>query len=266
VAFADGYGLTLAGLALVGVVVAVARRRFTLLALLPFQLALVATYTLFFAEPRYRLPIELLAFPFVTEALAALPELVAAVRRRTRPAFSRALVTLGAAVALLVIWRVATPALLDWGVRLRAAHRWAVTVISVDGRARYLMWAPEPPLRPSSPVAGAPNGVHLRAGGDGPTRVRVALGGGALPAGRYQLGLALATDGATPAEFSLAGTTAVVAPGAPSRLSAPLTHAGGPLTLTAELKATADKLKAPVELTVWISDVVIAPPGGPAIE
>ena len=63
---------------------AVARRRWPLLALLPFQLALVATYTLFFAEPRYRLPIEILAFPFVALALAEIGAGVAAGVRRSR--------------------------------------------------------------------------------------------------------------------------------------------------------------------------------------
>ena len=67
--FADAFGLATAGLALVGVAAAVARRRWTLLALVPFQLAFVATYATFFAEPRYRLPIEMLAFPFVAFAL-----------------------------------------------------------------------------------------------------------------------------------------------------------------------------------------------------
>src|SRR5437667_8615855 len=52
----DVYGWALAGLALAGIVVAVARRRWDLVALVPFQLALAATYTFFFAEPRYRLP------------------------------------------------------------------------------------------------------------------------------------------------------------------------------------------------------------------
>jgi hypothetical protein len=137
-------------------------------------------------------------------------------------------------------------------VRLRAAHRWAVMVIAVDGRARTLMWAPTPPSTAQSPVAGAPNGVHLRAEVERPTRVRVTLGGGPLPAGRYELSLALAADGAAPAEFSIAGSRAAVTPGTPARLTAPFAHAGGPLTLAAELKATA-------AANLWISDVVIAP-------
>ena len=71
-ALADGFGLAVMGLGLGGIALAIARRRFALLALLPFQLALAATYTLFFAEPRYRLPLEMLAFPFVALALGEL--------------------------------------------------------------------------------------------------------------------------------------------------------------------------------------------------
>src|SRR6185503_5955450 len=69
VRFADAFGLVIAGLALAGVVAAIARRRWRLLTLVPFQLAYVATYATFFAEPRYRLPIELLALPFVVLTL-----------------------------------------------------------------------------------------------------------------------------------------------------------------------------------------------------
>ena len=79
--FADGFGLAVAGLALAGLAVAVARRRWGLLALVPFQAALVATYAVFFAEPRYRLPIEMLALPFVALALG---EIVGLARRRWR--------------------------------------------------------------------------------------------------------------------------------------------------------------------------------------
>ncbi len=52
-ALADGFiGLAAMALSLAGIAVAIVRRRWTLLALLPFQLALAATYTIFFAEPR----------------------------------------------------------------------------------------------------------------------------------------------------------------------------------------------------------------------
>ena len=49
-ALADRWGLAIAGLAIAGVAIAAARRRWTLLSLVPFQLALSATYALFFAE------------------------------------------------------------------------------------------------------------------------------------------------------------------------------------------------------------------------
>jgi hypothetical protein len=189
VAFADGYGLALVALALVGMVVAIARRRLALLTLLPFQLALVATYTLFFAEPRYRLPIELLAFPFVTVALAGAPALVGVLRRRERAEVTRALLTLGAALAVVGLWQVATTAVRDVGARLRASHRWAVTMVAVGAGQRTLMWRPIGVLPALSPLAGAPNGVHVRTGGERPTTVELALGGGALPAGSYDLRL-----------------------------------------------------------------------------
>ncbi len=169
------------------------------------------------------------------------------------------------------MWRLATPAVLDWGVRLRAAHRWAVTTIAVDGRTRTLMWAPAAPLPAISPVVGAPNGVHLRADAERPTRLRLALGGGPLPAGDYELRLRLSTDATRAAQLSLGGSTATVAAGAPALLAAPLTHAGGPLTLAAELTVAPDAAPdaaadaapdaapdATRSTTVWASDVVIA--------
>ena len=86
-AVADAFGLAVMGLTLAGIAVALVRRRWTLLALLPFQLALASTYALFFAEPRYRLPLEMLAFPFVALALGELAAfgLAAARRSRERP-------------------------------------------------------------------------------------------------------------------------------------------------------------------------------------
>ena len=83
-AVADAFGLAVMGLALAGIAVALVRRRWTLLALLPFQLALASTYAIFFAEPRYRLPLEMLAFPFVALALGEIAALGLALARRSR--------------------------------------------------------------------------------------------------------------------------------------------------------------------------------------
>ena len=250
VRFADAFGLVIAGLTLAGVAAACARRRWRVLVLVPFQLAYVATYTIFFAEPRYRVPIEMLAFPFVAVALG---EVVAAARaviqrsRRSRPELVRTVKVLGPALLVVVLWRITWPALLDAGTALRARHGWAVTEADLDGRRRLLLWAPAPPLAPQSPLAGSPEGVHVRARADGrPSALRLRLGGGPLPPGRYALHFRLETA-AGPARLTLAGKTADVAPGAPASFDAEIDHPGGPLTLSAATDGG----------TVWITEAAL---------
>jgi 4-amino-4-deoxy-L-arabinose transferase-like glycosyltransferase len=251
----DAFGVAIAGLALAGIGVALARRRWPLLALLPFQLALAATYTVFFAEPRYRIPIEMLAFPFVALALCEVGRAAAALARRARPEALASARALAPALALVVAWRLGWPALIDAGAHLRARHRWAVTLWQVDGHARPCMWrpgaAPTSPTSPSSPILGAPNGVWLRAGARGTAAADVALGAGPLPAGTYALHLEAEASGA-PARLELAaadGTRgAVVAElGRATPLDAIVHHAGGPLRLAATL-AAADGASA-----IWVS-------------
>jgi hypothetical protein len=231
VQLADAFGLSIAALALVGVVTACARRRWRLLALIPFQLAYVATYAVFFAEPRYRLPIELLAFPFVAVALAEIAGFARALLTRSRVDVIHAAKVLGPALVVLVVWRLAWPALLDAGTGLRARHRWAVTEAELDGNRRLLLWGLAPPLAAQSPLAGSPEGVHIHARGDGqPTALRVRLGGVALPAGRYALHLRLEPASGA-ARFSLATKSVDVAAGVPATFDAEIDHVGGPLTL-----------------------------------
>ncbi|HXT99783.1 MAG TPA: hypothetical protein VN903_02245 [Polyangia bacterium] len=270
VRFADAFGLAVAGLALAGVAAACVRRRWRLLALVPFQLAYVATYGLFFAEPRYRLPIELLAFPFVAVALG---EIVSAVRAgvgllssepwkgseppakgssrqsplsptRSRADLLGAAKVLGPALLVIVVWRLAWPVLLDAGTGLRARHRWAVSEAELDGNRRLLLWAAAPPLAAQSPLAGSPEGVHVRARADGQQNaLRLRLGGGPLPAGRYALHFRL-ESGAGPARFALGDTRAEAAAGAPATFDAVINHPGGPLTLAAATEGGA----------IWIGD------------
>jgi len=233
VRFADAFGIAVAGLALAGVVAACARRRWRVLALVPFQLAYVATYTIFFAEPRYRLPIEMLAFPFVAVALGEVVAATRAVIHRSRPDLVRAAKVLGPALLVVVVWRLAWPALLDAGTALRARHGWAVSEADVDGRRRLLLWAPVPPLAPRSPLAGSPEGVHVRVRADErPTELRLRLGGGPLPAGRYALHFRLEAPSG-PARITLAGKSADVAAGVPASFDAEIDHPGGPLNLSA---------------------------------
>ena len=247
---ADAFGLAVAGLALVGIAAAVARRRWTLLALVPFQLAFVATYATFFAEPRYRLPIEMLAFPFAALALGEIFGLFRAALARSVPGLIHAAKALAPALLLVVVWRLGWPALLDAGTSLRARHRWAVSEAELDGRRRLLLWAPAPPLAAWSPLAGSPEGVRVRTDGEGrASPLRLRLGGGPLPAGRYGLHFRLeAASGA--ARFTLADAAANVSAGAPATLDADVTHAGGPLTLSATTSGSAGG-------SVWIGEVIV---------
>jgi hypothetical protein len=156
--------------------------------LVPFQLAFVATYALFFAEPRYRLPIEMLAFPFVAFALGRDRR----PRRAAAVAIARGLVhaakALGPALVVVVVWRVGWPAMLDAGTGPARAPRWAVSEAERGRTPRLLLWAPAPPLAAQSPLAGSPEGVHVRTDGGRPAdALRLRLGGGPLPPARYAL-------------------------------------------------------------------------------
>jgi hypothetical protein len=257
--FADLFGLTVVALSWVGLAVAVARRRWSLLALVPFQLALIATYTAFFAEPRYRLPIEILAFPFVALALGELGGAVRALARWRRPEARPRARALAPAGAMVVVWLLGWPALLGFGQALRARHRWAATEVRIEGptregptregptregptregRTRLLLWKPAPPLAARSPIEGAPNGLHLRTGDDGVARARVRLGEGTLAAGNYRVTLRAAWEAGMPVRACL-GTAGAdgavdVAAGAPVTLEKEIAHAGGPLAFDATL-------------------------------
>jgi hypothetical protein len=255
VALADGFGIAVAALALAGVSAAAMRRRWLLLWLVPIQLALISTYVVFFAEPRYRLPIEILAFPF---AAFALTETVSAVRsalRRSRAGAVAAARGFAPMLAVIVAWRIAWPATIDWGQSLRARHAWAVTEIAVDGRMRTLLWARLPPRAGDSPIAGAPAGVHIQAAPSATTRLRLRLGGGPLPAGDYSL--TLTVEAAPDASASLA----VSGPGVESnrldvsragrnKLETHIAHRGGRLELQATVTAAAPT-------SIWASDATL---------
>ena len=176
VALADGFGFAVAAFALAGIAIAIAQRRWALVSLVLFQVALTATYVVFFAEPRYRLPIEILAFPFVALALVEAARAIGAARRQGRAGLVAAARLLGPALALIIVWRLAWPAAIDAGRGLRARHRWAVTEVVVDGGMRTLLWKRMPPASGNSPLAGAPAGVHVAVGSDA-TRLRLAVRG-----------------------------------------------------------------------------------------
>jgi hypothetical protein len=212
---------------------------------------------LFFAEPRYRLPIEILAFPFVALTLSEIVSAVAAAASRSRPRLRTSALRLGPALLLVIVWRLGWPAALDAGAALRARHRWAVTELAADGRMATLAWGPAPPFAAASPIAGAPNGVHVVVGPGAPTRVRLEVGGGSLAPGPYRLRVRLEAAGA-PVEVRVSGSavmggsaTARIVPEAPSAIEVPVL---APLGQRLLLEAT---LVAPTAASIWASDAAL---------
>jgi hypothetical protein len=251
----DVFGWAVAALALAGIAIAVARRRWELVALVPFQLALAATYTFFFAEPRYRLPIELLAFPFVAMALIELYAAGAALVRRDWARARTGARRLGPAVAVVVACLLLWPAVVvNGGAALRARHRWAVTEWRAGDRVRPSLWRVAGVLPPASPLEGSPEGVRVRA----PAAATVVLGGGPLPAGDYAIHLSLEAAGAPVgvrlASRGVAVTDVTAPPAAKTALDATVRHAGGALELSL---TTSTDSTAPT--SVWISEGSIAP-------
>jgi hypothetical protein len=251
---ADAFGLTVMALALAGIAIALGRRRWALLALLPFQLALAATYVIFFAEPRYRLPLEMLAFPFVALALGELAALGLALSRRARDGavpVVGVLRALGPALLLVVLWRIIWPSVLDGGRALRAHHRWAVTEATFRGpgetATRLLLWRPTAPFSRTSPIEGAPNGVHLRIGAEGTSRVHVRLGGGAAGAGTYLIALKAVDEAAQGARLSLADSTFELSPGSPTEIEVRCEHKDGPLELEV-------RVAGPEGTSIWLTE------------
>jgi hypothetical protein len=252
---ANAFGLAVVGLSLAGIAVALVRRRWTLLALLPFQLALASTYVIFFAEPRYRLPLEMLAFPFVALALGEIAALGRAMARRSRDHVIGASRALAPALVLVVLWRIVWPALLDGGRALRAHHRWAATETAFqrpgETGTRLLLWRPTAPFSRTSPIEGAPSGLHLRLGGEGDdARVQVRLGGGTVGGGGYLLAMKIVDESAEPVRLSFADDQFDLSPGAAKEIEVRLRHGGGPL----ELKVA---LAGPPGASIWLAEARI---------
>ncbi len=253
---ADAFGLTVMGLTLAGIAVAVVRRRWTLLALLPFQLALASTYAIFFAEPRYRLPLEMLAFPFVALALGEIAALGQALARRSRGDAVRSAGALGPALVLIVLWRIVWPAALEGGTALRAHHRWAATEAAFrrgsETGTRLLLWRPTPPFSRTSPIEGAPSGLHLRVGDEGNARVQVhvRLGGGAVGPGAYVVAMKVVNEVAEPVRLSVAGEAFDLRPGSAQKIEVRLGHADGPLEMEIALAG-------PPGASIWLTEAGI---------
>jgi hypothetical protein len=243
----DLYGAIVGALAVAGVVLAALRRRWPAVALVPFQLALSATYIVFFAEPRYRVPIELLAFPFAALALIELGDFAWAAARRAGPEIRRTGVPIAIAAACVLVVEIAWPAFGRAGATLRARHRWAADVWRVGGGASLAKWR-DVDARATSALEGGAGGVKLSVDGGRATTSAVEVSGTFQP-GAWRLSLdaaasaparlrvetpagALLADVAVPAGPPLHVVTAVVLDRAESPLRFTVkVRAGSPATL-----------------------------------
>jgi hypothetical protein len=157
----DYFWLATVAAALAGLGVALARRRWLVLTLLPFMVVLAGLYIAIFADPRYRLPISLLLFPFAAGGLVWLAQTARDVireRRVSREVRWEAGLSLGLIIAMFV----GAPALVWTGGKLREHHRWAVQVCHVDQQARACSWRSAGPYDDDTPaVRGVWNGVGL---------------------------------------------------------------------------------------------------------
>lgn len=184
-ALVDGFYAFVIAMTLVGIVAAAARRNWSALSLLPLPLALIAVYTLFFAEVRYHLAIVVLLMPFAGAGVVwTIGATVDAARRAEsrRRLLREVLVAASTVAALFVAW----PRLVSAAERLRARDRWAVCVCRVAGAARLCDVVPDgnPPAAPS-PVRGVWDGFAISlAGARGAASTDIAL-----PPGRSRVSL-----------------------------------------------------------------------------
>jgi hypothetical protein len=256
----DGFWYALVGLAAVGVVLAVSRRRWPALALLVFPLALVGLYATFFSEVRYHLAIAIFLFPFAGLALTGLGE--GGSRRRLR---AEVTVAMAIVVAVFVGW----PALVRGAAAVRDRHRWGVAVCEAAGAPTLCRWkatTPAPGHGPS-PVRGVWNGVGLIPAAPGGTvAAQTEL---ELPPGQFQVAViadtvaADADQGAVRLTLEAEGQTIgqqvfpVNAPPLDRLISGMVVHASGPLRVRAvveTLSPPADQGKPPV---IWLSNLSV---------
>jgi 4-amino-4-deoxy-L-arabinose transferase-like glycosyltransferase len=209
-AVADAFWLCISALAVFGCALAYARKQWLSLALLPQAIALAALYTAIFSEPRYRLPIAMLALPLAASTLSWLARLAGSFMERPRLTWASRTWKREAilATSLMVGVLAAAPALAWTGQRLRERHRWAVDTCQVAGRTQFCKWrAVGKHTDGDSGIRGVWNGVglafaHAPPGGPSSTKegtVEAAVETEmSLPPGNYVLSAALDVTPSTP--------------------------------------------------------------------
>jgi hypothetical protein len=159
---ADTFWLAVLALALMGCALCYLRRQWLALSLVPQAAVLVGLYTAIFSEPRYRLPVSMVALPLAAIGLLWLWQTSRSLLRRTMPPAWKREVVLVVGFAALVF--AVAPALAWAGGKLRERHRWAVDECVVAGHPQFCRWQPlssdeAPDGRPR--VRGVWNGVGI---------------------------------------------------------------------------------------------------------
>jgi hypothetical protein len=172
----DSFWLASVAAALAGLGMALARRRWLALSMLPFMVVLAGLYIAIFADPRYRLPISLLVFAFAAAGLHWLVQTARNIVRERRVA--RALRwEIGVALGLNIVIFAGAPTLAWAGDKLREHHRWSVQVCHVNQEARLCSWRMTGPRdddgTPS--IRGVWNGVGLAIPAAVPDRMKEAV-------------------------------------------------------------------------------------------
>ncbi len=275
-AAADDFWLAVLALALMGCALCARRRQWLALSLVPQAAVLAVLYAAIFAEPRYRLPIFMLALPLAAIALSWLLAIARHLVRKTAPPEWRREAGLVVGFAALVF--AAAPVLAWAGGRLREQHRWAVDECALVGSPRLCQWrvvGREGDLEGRKTVKGVWNGVGIAL----PEATRAAGASIAvetelvLAQGDYTLGAALDLAPFSPSDLAAVGSVSFLKDGQPlppevplgeiaRRTSegqtlawrTPLHHGGGPLRLRVRVDIrTARAQASPTRL--WLSEL-----------
>jgi hypothetical protein len=267
---ADSFWLATVAFGLAGLGMALVRRRWLALTLLPFMAALAAMYILIFSEPRYRLPIALLVFPFAAAGLAWLAQTVKTLVRERRA--SRATRwEIGLVLGLWAVTFVGGPTLAWAGSQLREHHRWGVQVCHVDEEARLCSWRRVGPHaddgRPA--VRGVWNGVGLAIPMAASDRGREITAETELevPSGDYFIEASLdmappdSLTGISAGEFSVQIGGETLAPTVSLTSVAVATRQAQPLLFQAPVHLAGGKVRLQLHIVVPAGEGAAAPPG-----
>ena len=227
-------------------------------------MVLAGLYAVIFADPRYRLPISVLVFPFAAAGLQWLVQTARDVARERRIS-QTARWEVGLVVGLIIITFVGAPALAWTGGKLREHHRWSVQVCDVNRQARLCSWRRTGPRDDDGTpwVRGVWNGVGLAIPAAVPDRAKEIAAETELdvPAGDYAIEASLDVapldaSGSVPAgEFNL--QVGADAPGATVSLTSVAQATRESTTLPLRVTAHHGGGKLPVRLRIAI------PPGAP---